>query len=61
MGWVVGAWRSAEPEAVDHLLAASHELLSAIRVIVDSADAAVEEQRKRRKVGNGRVRRIDVE
>lgn len=61
MGWIVGAWRSAEPEAVDHLLAATHELLSAVRVVVDAADTAVEEQRKRRAGGTGRVRRIDVE
>jgi hypothetical protein len=53
--------RNLEPEAVDHLLAAAHEMLQAARAVVDAADAIVEEQRRARRRGDERIRRIDVE
>jgi hypothetical protein len=61
VGWLTGALRNLEPEAVDHLLAASHEMLQAARAVVDAADAMVEEQRRTRRRGDERLRRIDVE
>jgi hypothetical protein len=61
VGWLTDALRNLEPEAVDHLLAAAHEMLQAARAVVDAADAIVEEQRRARRRGDERIRRIDVE
>jgi hypothetical protein len=54
------AWHELEPEAVDRLLAATHELLALARVVIDVADGVVEDQRRARS-GRPRVRRLDVQ
>jgi hypothetical protein len=48
-------------EAVDHFWNAAHELLRALRAVVDAADEFVEEQRQHRTADQDRVRRIDIE
>jgi hypothetical protein len=54
--------RAAEPEALDHLLGAVHEILQLARAVVDAADRVVESQRTARGAGgSARVRRIVVD
>lgn len=60
VGPLLRAWRELEPEAVDHLLAATHELLAVARAVIDAADGIVEEQRRGRRRAP-RVRRLDVQ
>ncbi len=48
-------------EAVDHFWNAAHELLRALRAVVDAADEFVEEQRQHGTADQDRVRRIDIE
>jgi hypothetical protein len=50
------------PEAVDHLLNAAHEFLAAMRVLVDSADQAVDFARAARATNaSGPIRRVPVD
>ena len=42
---VHGAGVGAQSEALDHLLNAAHELLEVARTAIDTADAAIEQQR----------------
>jgi len=52
----------APPEAVDHLLNAAHELLAAMRVLVDAADQAVDAVRAARAAGPATgLRRVPVD
>ena len=58
--------RSHEPtagsaDAVEHFWNAAHELLRALRAVVDAADDFVDEQRQHRASEPARVRRIDIE
>ena len=50
-------------DAVEHLWNAAHELLRALRTVVDAADEFVEEQRRRGSTGEPepRVHRIDID
>jgi hypothetical protein len=52
-----------EGEAVEHLWAAAHEFLKAVRKLVDAADELVEQQRSapRSPDDEPRLRRIDLE
>ena len=52
----------APPEAVDHLLNAASEFLAAMRVLVDSADQAVDAMRAARSAGPASgLRRVPVD
>jgi hypothetical protein len=55
------AARDAQPEAMEHLLAAAHELVQAARVALDAADAVIEQQRQARAPREPRLRRIDID
>ncbi len=61
LAWLTGLWRDLDPDAIDHALMAAHEMLRAARVVLDAADAVVEEQRRTRGVGAPRVRKIDLD
>ncbi|MFM7225025.1 MAG: hypothetical protein ACKOBG_01060 [Actinomycetota bacterium] len=52
-----------EGEAVDHLWAAAHEFLRAVRKLVDAADELVEQQRSGTSpaAAEPRLRRIDLD
>jgi predicted metal-binding protein len=51
---------AVQPDALEHLLTAAHELLQAARAVIDAADGVVEQQRRARELREPRVRRIDV-
>lgn len=56
VGQVFEALHDAQPEALEHFLAAAKELLAATRSVVESAERAVDEQRERlreRRAGAG--------
>jgi hypothetical protein len=58
----VSAYNTAQPEAMEHLLNAAHELIQAARVALDAADQVIEQQRAARSgAREPRLRRIDVE
>jgi hypothetical protein len=48
-------------DALAHFWKAAHELLQAARVVIDAADAVVDEQLRPRPETPPRVRRIDVD
>jgi hypothetical protein len=48
-------------DALDHFWNAAHELLRALRAVVDAADEFVEEQRQHHAADEAHVRRIDIE
>jgi hypothetical protein len=55
------AMNAAQPEAMEHLLNAAHELVQAARVALDAADAVIEQQRHARAATREpRLRRIDI-
>ncbi|MDQ1521529.1 MAG: hypothetical protein QOI55_2602 [Actinomycetota bacterium] len=61
IGGMFTAARDAQPEAMEHLLAAAHELVQAARVALDAADAVIEQQRQARAPREPRLRRIDID
>jgi hypothetical protein len=61
IGSVFSAARDAQPDAMEHLLAAAHELVQAARVALDAADAVIEQQRAARTPREPRLRRIDID
>jgi hypothetical protein len=61
VGSLFSAARDAQPEALEHLLAAAHELVQAARVALDAADAVIEQQRAARAPREPRLRRIDID
>jgi hypothetical protein len=48
-------------DALGHFWKAAHELLMAARVVIDAADALVDEQMRPKQEPQPRVRRIDVD
>jgi hypothetical protein len=55
------AMNTAQPEAMEHLLNAAHELVQAARVALDAADQVIEQQRHARaSAREPRLRRIDI-
>jgi hypothetical protein len=61
VGRLFAAARDAQPEAMEHLLAAAHELVQAAKVALDAADAVIEQQRHARAPREPRLRRIDID
>jgi len=61
VGSMFMAARDAQPEAMEHLLTAAHELVQAARVALDAADAVIEQQRRTRAQREPRLRRIDID
>ena len=61
VGSMFATARGVEPETLDRLLGAVHELLSVTRSFVDAVDKAVEAQRAARSRPSPRVRRIVVD
>jgi hypothetical protein len=62
VGSVFMAARDASPDAMEHLLAAAHELVQAARAALDAADAVIEQQRSARSAPREpRLRRIDID
>jgi hypothetical protein len=61
VGSVFMAARDAQPDAMEHLLAAAHELVQAARAALDAADAVIEQQRHARAPREPRLRRIDID
>jgi hypothetical protein len=61
VGSMFMAARDAQPEAMEHLLTAAHELVQAARVALDAADAVIEQQRRARAQREPRLRRIDID
>jgi hypothetical protein len=61
VGGLFAAARDAQPEAMEHLLAAAHELVQAAKVALDAADAVIEQQRHARTHREPRLRRIDID
>jgi hypothetical protein len=62
VGSVFMAAQKVQPEAMDHLLAAAHELIEAARAVLDAADEVVEHQRNARTAAREpRLRRIDID
>jgi predicted negative regulator of RcsB-dependent stress response len=53
--------QKAQPEALEHLLSAAHELIQAARAALDVADQVVEQQRHARAAREPRLRRIDID
>jgi hypothetical protein len=57
--------QGAQPEAMEHLLNAAHELIAAARVVLDAADQVVDAQRESlhhaRAPREPRLRRIDID
>ena len=55
----------ADPDLAEHLWNAAHEMLQAMRKLVDAADELVEQQRNRPRGTAGatepRLRRIDID
>ena len=62
VGSMFTAARDASPDAMEHLLAAAHELVQAARAALDAADAVIEQQRHARSTQREpRLRRIDID
>jgi hypothetical protein len=61
IGSLFMAARDAQPEAMEHLLSAAHELVQAARVALDAADVVIEQQRHARATREPRLRRIDID
>ncbi len=53
VGAVLAAMQEAGPEATEHLLNAAHELVLAIKVVVDATERALEQQRSAATPGVG--------
>ncbi len=55
--------QSAQPDAMEHVLNAAHELLGVARAAIDAAETAIDHQRTTRAdraARPSRVRRIDI-
>ncbi|MCZ7536472.1 MAG: hypothetical protein M5T61_11570 [Acidimicrobiia bacterium] len=54
--------QGSQPDATEHLLNAAHEMIEVARAVIDAADEVIESRREAaaRRVGEGRVRRIDI-
>jgi hypothetical protein len=52
---------AATADPIEHFWGAAHEFLSAMRTLLDAADAYVEEQRRPRPATEHRLHRIDIE
>jgi hypothetical protein len=65
IGDIFGAAQGAQPEAMEHLLNAAHELIAAARVVLDAADQVVDAQleslHNARAPRDSRLRRIDID
>jgi len=61
VGGVFMAAQKAQPEALEHLLLAAHELIQAAKAALDVADQVVEQQRHARATREPRLRRIDID
>jgi hypothetical protein len=61
IGSVFSAAQKAQPEALEHLLAATHELIQAAKAALDVADQVVEQQRQAHATREPRLRRIDID
>jgi hypothetical protein len=61
VGSVFMAAQKAQPEALEHLLSAAHELIQAAKAALDVADQVVEQQRHARATREPRLRRIDID
>ncbi len=52
---------SLDRDALDHFWSAAHELITAMRTLLDAADEFVEHQRQPRAGVEPRVRHIDID
>ena len=60
VGSVFSSLRDVEPETLEHLLNAAHEIIRAARGALDAAEVAIERTRTQRRA-RPRVQRIPVE